>query len=177
MLLFFLPFLSPLSSLQGQAGAELLLLNLDLELYWAWAGVPKLSLLQTGRKAPAGESQRAKKLLRTPWGHVLVETAACAWEGPDSESRAQLNGKIVCVCPPPPVDLLGTPVSQICHLGGLEHRRRELYCMGSNLSSATFRLCGLGQGTSAQRPHCLGFHICKMGIMILPVCSGWLVVD
>lgn len=59
---FFSPFPSPLSSPQGQAGARSLLLNLDLKLYWAWSGVTKLSLPKTGRKAPAGDFQRAKEL-------------------------------------------------------------------------------------------------------------------
>lgn len=61
---FFFPFFSPcpLSSPQGQAGARPLLLNLALKLFQAWTGVMKLSLLKTGRKAPAGDFQRAKEL-------------------------------------------------------------------------------------------------------------------
>ena len=60
--LFFFPFPSLLSSPQGQAGARSLLLNLDLKLYWAWSCVTKLSLPKTGRKAPAGDFQKAKEL-------------------------------------------------------------------------------------------------------------------
>ena len=62
LLFFFFSFPSPLFSLQGQAGALLLLLNLDLELYWARPGVSVLSLLKTGRKAPAGGFRSAEEL-------------------------------------------------------------------------------------------------------------------
>ena len=69
---FFSPFPSPLSSLQGQAGAVLLLLNLDRELYWAWPGVPMLSLLLTGRQAPAGEFQREPRSCSEALGEMRL---------------------------------------------------------------------------------------------------------
>lgn len=71
--LFFFSFSPPqrpppptsLSSLQGQAGAWPLLLNLDLKLFWAWAGVIKLSLLKTGRKGSSwGLSEKPRNFLK-----------------------------------------------------------------------------------------------------------------
>lgn len=97
----------------------LLLLNLDQELYWAWPRVPVLSLLTTGRKAPAGEFRRAAEQLGKPQGDAF-QWKLLDGRRRDGIQRAPLCSRIERFFPP---DLRGAVVSQTCLRGGLAHGR------------------------------------------------------
>lgn len=114
-----------------------------------------LSLLQTGSEAPAGRLGGQEAAPEASGNTLDVRRR-------DPIQRALWNPRLS-------PGLLAAPESdlQLWPVGAGEEG--AVLC-GSDLSSAAFWLCGLGQGTAAPYPHCLSFPTCKMGITVLPIC-------
>lgn len=110
---FFFHFLSPLSSLQGQAGAGLLLLNLDLELYRAGLVSPCFHFLKQEGRPQLGSCGETRSCSAGPGGNAsrwkLLDVPAKE-EGPDSESFFAWLNPVIPLTPP-------------AHLWGLQRAR------------------------------------------------------